>query len=97
MIVWFSIRFANSRFNHTRFYFIHKSTKNNTLHSRSSMGGDGSAAGGPPGAPPGSIIGSHGGGSSIGERVGTRYSIERLETQLKNGVWKFPVNWFLVI
>ena len=52
------------------------------------MGGDGSAAGGPPGAPPGSIIGSHGGGSSIGERVGTRYSIERLETQLKNGVWK---------
>ena len=57
----------------------------NTLHSRSSMGGDGSAAGGPPGAPPGSIIGSHGGGSSIGERVGTRYSIERLETQLKNG------------
>ena len=51
------------------------------------MGGDGSAAGGPPGAPPGSIIGSHGGGSSIGgERVGTRYSIERLEFPSKNGV-----------
>ena len=43
--------------------------------------------GGPPGAPPGSLIGSHGGGSSIGgERVGTRYSIERLEFQTKNGV-----------
>ena len=51
------------------------------------MGGDGSATGGPPGAPPGSLIGSHGGGSSIaGERVGTRYSIERLEFQTKNGV-----------
>ena len=52
------------------------------------MGGDGSATGGPPGAPPGSIIGSHGGGSSSigGERVGTRYSIERLEFQAKNGV-----------
>ena len=54
------------------------------------MGGDGSATGGPPGAPPGSLIGSHGGGSSIGgERVGTRYSIERLEFQAKNGVWIF--------
>ena len=51
------------------------------------MGGDGSATGGPPGAPPGSLISSHGGGSSIGgERVGTRYSIERLEFQTKNGV-----------
>ena len=68
-------------------YSIYKGTKNNTLHSRSSMGGDGSATGGPPGAPPGSLIGSHGGGSSIGgERVGTRYSIERLEFQTKNGV-----------
>ena len=51
------------------------------------MGGDGSATGGPPGAPPGSLIGSHGGGSSIGEaRVGTRYSMDRLEFQTKNGV-----------
>ena len=67
--------------------FSLQSSKGNTLHSRSSMGGDGSTAGGPPGAPPGSLIGSHGGGSSIGGgRVGTRYSIEQLEFQTKNGV-----------
>ena len=69
------------------FSFLFKGTKNNTLHSRSSMGGDGSGGGGPPGAPPGSIVGSYGGGSSIaGERVGTRYSIERPDFQSKNGV-----------
>ena len=72
---------------YTVFQYNFQSTKNNTIHSRSSMGGDGSGTGGPPGAPPGSLIGSHGGGSSLGgDRVGTRYSIERLEFQSKNGV-----------